>query len=314
MNGAKSVTATSASTAPSHPPPHGTVVTVTPSPATGSTFMGWSGDMHGQRRLCRDDERGEERHRLLQPQQLCPDHGDGRHRQRYGHPRPGGWVTATDGGHVTHTPPPAPPSPAGRGHARAAAPVSTMNGAKSVTALQPQQLALTTATAGTGSGSVTLDPAGGTYSHGTVVTVTPTPGHRLHLHRLERRLHGQRRVCRDDERGDERHRQLQPQRLSVLVQPADGRHLGSGCCGDLHRSANGPTHRGRHRGPRQQRHRRRHGQPGCAGLHTGQLEHAADRHDHLRGRRRGRRQHCLHHRPNREQQRCELQQPCRPAM
>ena len=84
---------------------HGTVVTVTPTPATGSTFTGWSGDCTGS-----------------------------------------------------------------------GACVVTMNGAKSVTAnFSLNSYALTTATAGTGSGSVTLDPAGGTYSHGTVVTVTPTP-------------------------------------------------------------------------------------------------------------------------------------------
>ena len=52
----------------------------------------------------------------------------------------------------------------------------TMDGAKSVTAtFTLNSYLLTTATAGTGSGSVDLDPAGGTYSHGTVVTVTATP-------------------------------------------------------------------------------------------------------------------------------------------
>jgi hypothetical protein len=51
-----------------------------------------------------------------------------------------------------------------------------MNGAKSVTAtFSLNSYALTTATAGTGGGAVTLSPAGGTYSHGTVVTVTNTP-------------------------------------------------------------------------------------------------------------------------------------------
>jgi uncharacterized repeat protein (TIGR01451 family) len=54
--------------------------------------------------------------------------------------------------------------------------VVTMNGAKSVTAtFTLNSYALTTATAGTGGGAVTLSPAGGTYSHGTVVTATNTP-------------------------------------------------------------------------------------------------------------------------------------------
>jgi hypothetical protein len=84
---------------------HGTVVTVTNTPAAGSTFTGWSG--------------------------ACTGSG---------------------------------------------ACVVTMNGAKSVTAtFSLNSYALTTATAGTGSGAVTLSPAGGTYSHGTVVTVTNTP-------------------------------------------------------------------------------------------------------------------------------------------
>ncbi len=83
----------------------GTVITLTSTPATGSTFTGWSGDCTGS-----------------------------------------------------------------------GACVVTMNGAKSVTAnFSLNSYALTTATAGTGSGSVTLDPPGGTYNHGTVVTVTPTP-------------------------------------------------------------------------------------------------------------------------------------------
>ena len=51
-----------------------------------------------------------------------------------------------------------------------------MDGAKTVTAtFTLNSYALTTATAGTGSGAVTLNPAGGTYSHGTMVTVTATP-------------------------------------------------------------------------------------------------------------------------------------------
>jgi hypothetical protein len=84
---------------------HGTVVTVTNTPATGSTFTGWSG--------------------------ACTGSG---------------------------------------------ACVVTMTGAKSVTtSFSLNSYALTTATAGTGSGTITLSPAGGTYSHGTVVTVTNTP-------------------------------------------------------------------------------------------------------------------------------------------
>jgi hypothetical protein len=54
--------------------------------------------------------------------------------------------------------------------------VVTMNGTKIVTAnFSLNSYALTTATAGAGSGAVTLSPAGGTYSHGTVVTVTNMP-------------------------------------------------------------------------------------------------------------------------------------------
>jgi hypothetical protein len=84
---------------------HGTVVTVTNTPATGSTFTGWSG--------------------------ACTGTG---------------------------------------------ACVVTMNAAKAVTAtFTLNSYALATATAGTGAGSVTLDPAGGVFSHGTVVTVTNTP-------------------------------------------------------------------------------------------------------------------------------------------
>jgi hypothetical protein len=51
-----------------------------------------------------------------------------------------------------------------------------MDAAKSVTAtFSLNGYALATAIDGTGSGLVTLDPAGGIYSHGTVVTVTNKP-------------------------------------------------------------------------------------------------------------------------------------------
>jgi uncharacterized repeat protein (TIGR01451 family) len=52
----------------------------------------------------------------------------------------------------------------------------TMDAAKAVTAtFTLNSYALTTATAGTGSGTVSLSPPGGTYSQGTMVTVTNTP-------------------------------------------------------------------------------------------------------------------------------------------
>ncbi len=51
----------------------------------------------------------------------------------------------------------------------------TMDGNKAITGtFTLDSYTLITATAGTGSGSVSLDPAGGVYSYGTVVTVTAT--------------------------------------------------------------------------------------------------------------------------------------------
>ena len=52
----------------------------------------------------------------------------------------------------------------------------TMDGDKTVTAtFDLKQYTLTVNTAGTGSGTVDLSPPGGTYDHGTVVTLTANP-------------------------------------------------------------------------------------------------------------------------------------------
>jgi uncharacterized repeat protein (TIGR01451 family) len=157
---------------------HGTVVTVTNTPAAGSTFTGWSGACTGSG-ACVVTMNG--------AKSVTATFTLNRYALGTGTSGTGsGAVTLSPAGGtynhgtvVTATNTPAAGSTftgwsgacTGSG-----ACVVTMNGAKSVTAtFSLNSYALTTATAGTGGGAVTLSPAGGTYSHGTVVTVTNTP-------------------------------------------------------------------------------------------------------------------------------------------
>ena len=95
-----------------------------------------------------------------------------------------------------------------------------MDAAKSVTAtFTLNAYTLTVAKAGTGSGTVTSSPAGincgadcsEPYNSGTVVTLTPDRRRRLHLRRLERGLHRNRRLPGHHGRRQVRHRHLHPQ-------------------------------------------------------------------------------------------------------
>ena len=157
---------------------HGTVVTVTNTPATGSTFTGWSGACAGTGGcvVTMDAAKTVTATFSLNSYALATA-TDGTGAGSVSLDPAGG--TYSHGTVVTVTNTPATGSTftgwsgacAGTGGC-----VVTMDAAKAVTAtFSLNSYALATATAGTGAGSVSLDPAGGTYSHGTVVTVTNTP-------------------------------------------------------------------------------------------------------------------------------------------
>ncbi len=157
---------------------YGTVITLTSTPATGSTFTGWSGACTGSG-ACVVTMNGAKNvtatFTLNSYALTTATAGTG-----------SGTVTLSPAGGtyshgtvvtVTNTPAAGSTFTGWSGACTGSgACVVTMNGAKSVTAtFTLNSYALTTATAGTGSGTVILSPAGGIYSHGTVVTVTNTP-------------------------------------------------------------------------------------------------------------------------------------------
>ena len=179
-----------------------TVVTLTASPAAGSSFAGWSGAVQRHGHVRRHDERGAVGHGDLHARSGVPRlvGEQGRHGQRHGDEQPGWDQLRRDvRGEL--------PGRYGRdAHGDARRPgstfagwsgacsgtgtcVVTMSAAQSVTAtftLDPVFHALTVSKTGTGSGTVTSNPAGincgatcaASYLADTVVTLTASAGGR----------------------------------------------------------------------------------------------------------------------------------------
>jgi Fe-S cluster biogenesis protein NfuA len=156
---------------------HGTVVTATATADTGSTFTGWSGACSGTGACTvtmTEAKRVTATFTLNSYNLITATDGTGS----------GSVDLDPAGGTYDHGTVVTATANAGTGSTFAGwsgacggtgACTVTMTETKRVTAtFTLNSYALTTATDGTGSGAVSLDPAGGTYSHGTVVTATAT--------------------------------------------------------------------------------------------------------------------------------------------
>jgi len=157
----------------------GTVVTLTATPAGSSEFTGWSGACSGSANPCSVTMNGAKSvtatFTLKQYSLTWSMNGTGSGSVTAD--PPGG--TYGNGTVVSLTATPAASSQftgwSGACSGTGACSV-TMDASKSVTAtFTLKQYSLTWSTSGNGSGSVTANPAGGTYDHGVVVSLTATP-------------------------------------------------------------------------------------------------------------------------------------------
>ena len=157
---------------------YGTVVTLTATAATGSTFAGWGGACGGSDAcsVTMDAPKSVTATFALISYQLTTATAGTSSGSISLNP-PGGTYTPGTVVAVTATPATGSTFSGWSGACTGSGACNvTMDAAKVVTAtFTLNSYALTTATAGAGSGSVSLNPAGGTYSHGTVVAVTATP-------------------------------------------------------------------------------------------------------------------------------------------
>jgi len=156
----------------------GTVVTVTPAPATGSAFTGWSGACSGAGSCTVTMDAAKAVTATFSTNSyLLATAVDGTGSGSVSLNPAGGVYDFGTVVTVAATPAAGSAFTGWSGACSGASSCTvTMDGAKAVTAtFSTNSYALTTAVDGTGSGSVSLNPAGGVYGHGTVVTVTPAP-------------------------------------------------------------------------------------------------------------------------------------------